>query len=92
MDELLKEFWAAYKLWNRITTDMATYPGGHTSQGERERHAWKLDHAADRLYEFERAQATALPAGAHEDIPGQMYLTDLPAGSLAVDASQRGAA
>jgi len=90
MEELLKEFYEAWERSERYYIDYKTYPSGTREEWRRSMDA--VERVAMKIRAASAAQSHALPAGAHEDIPGQMYLTDLPVATLAADASQRGAA
>lgn len=78
MDELLKEFWAAWKRWDMYRTDAITFRSQYAKcqDSERDRMWWPVIRLADNIRAAERAALRPAPAPS-DDVPGQLYFTDL---------------
>ena len=93
MDELLKEFWAAWKRWQEYVDleggdDAAHYSKQrqrttNSQETETERMLWKVRQIATRIRLFELQVKRAPCPAVIPDIPGQTYITDpKPVGTI----------
>lgn len=74
MDDLLRQFLAAWKKANRYYRDARTYPSGDKDEARRVSH--EVYRIARLIEQAERAR-DGMPPASTPDVPGQMFITDM---------------